>query len=370
MKTTIKLASLIVAFGVAAGAATASAAPPNDLEHLVKNEKFPGAVLVTQSTSYTAGVARRGQPGKPPVNGRVRAASNTKTFVAVVILQLVAEGKIALDAPVETYLPGLVRGDGIDGRKITVRQLLQHTTGLPNYTAYIGLEDFEAFRNRYYEPRQLLELALAHPANFQPGERWEYSNTNYILAGMVIERVTGRPVAEQVTKRVIDKIGLRDTYWPGVGDKTIRGQHPQGYGLAKDGSVIDVTSLDPSAGWAAGQLISTPRDLSTFFAALLDGRLLPAAQLSEMQKTVPSDMFPGSGYGLGLARIPLSCGGVYWGHGGDIPGFETRGGATEDGRRVSIVVTALPGTFDPANADRAHAGVVSTVDKAFCKGDK
>ncbi|SMC68750.1 serine hydrolase domain-containing protein [Kibdelosporangium aridum] len=370
MKTTVKLASLIAAVGVVAGATTASAVQPDELENLVRNEKFPGAVLVTQSTSYSAGVARRGYPAKPPVNGRVRAASNTKTFVAVVVLQLVAEGKVELDAPIEKYLPGLVRGEGIDGRKITVRQLLQHTTGLPNYTAYLELDDIEAFRDRYYEPRQLLDLALAHPANFQPGERWDYSNTNYILAGMLIERVTGRPVAEQVTKRVIQKIGLRDTYWPGVGDKTIRGPHPQGYGRAKDGEIIDITELDPSAAWAAGQLISTPSDLAKFFGALVDGRLLPAAQLSEMKKTVPADMAPGSGYGLGLTSVPLSCGGVFWGHGGDVFGFETRGGATEDGRRVTVMVTALPGTFDPANADRAHAAVLSTVDNAFCEGDK
>ncbi|ALG10819.1 serine hydrolase domain-containing protein [Kibdelosporangium phytohabitans] len=373
--TRAKVLGLLVATGVLAGAVTASGAqadaPRDALEQLVKQEKFPGAVLVTQSTSYTAGAARFGRPGPPPVNGRVRAASNTKTFVAVVVLQLVAEGKVELDAPIERYLPGLIRGKGIDGHKITVRNLVQQNSGLPEYTSHIGIDDYEKSKDRYFEPRQLLAVALAHPATAQPGQRWEYSNTNYIVAGMLIERMTGRPLAEQVTKRVIDKARLRDTYWPRVGERTIRGTHARGYGLLKDGkTVADVTELDPSAAWAAGQLITTPADLNAFFAALIGGKLLPARQLAEMRKTVPAQMWPGARYGLGLVSTELSCGGVYWGHGGDIPGFETRGGVTEDGRQASVVVTALPGTFGPANGDRAHAAVMSTVDKALCSGGK
>jgi D-alanyl-D-alanine carboxypeptidase len=172
-------------------------------------------------------------------------------------------------------------------------------------------------------------------------------------------------VAEQVTERVIRKAGLRDTYWPQVGDQTIQGPHPQGYALSADGSVIDVTELDPSWGWAAGQLISTPGDLAQFSRALLDGRLLPAPQLAEMRKTVEAPLFPGWRYGLGVFSVPLSCGGEYWGHGGDIHGFETRGGATDDGRAVGLAVTALPGTF--GDTDRAERAVLSTVDAAFCR---
>jgi D-alanyl-D-alanine carboxypeptidase len=190
-----------------------------------------------------------------------------------------------------------------------------------------------------------------------------------VLAGLLIERVSGRPVAEQVTERVINRIGLRDTYWPGVGDRTIRGAHPHGYALADNASdrVVDVTEMDPSWGWAAGQLISTPDDLNKFFAALLGGRLLDAPRLAEMRTTVEAAMWPGARYGLGLVSSPLTCGGEYWGHGGDIHGFETRGGITEDGRAVTVAVTALPGTFDQANGERAAAAVLSTVDTALCK---
>ncbi|WP_043784993.1 serine hydrolase domain-containing protein [Amycolatopsis rifamycinica] len=351
--------------------ATVTAAEAGPSRHAVLQKEldglvgpFPAALASVsrggRTESLVAGSARLGGRVPVPVDGRVRAGSNTKTFTAVVVLQLVAEGKVALDAPIERYLPGLVPG----GRAITVRQLLQHTSGLPNYTEYLGLEDFAKLRHRYFQPHDLLAAALAHPAKFAPGTKWEYSNTNYVLAGLLIERVTGRPVAEQITSRVIGKADLRNTYWPAVGDETIRGPHPQGYARAGD-AVIDVTELDPSWGWAAGQLISTPGDLAKFARALLGGRLLPAPELAEMRKTVEAPLLPGWRYGLGVFSVPLSCGGVYWGHGGDIHGFETRGGATDDGRAVGLAVTALPGTFgDP---DRAAQAVVSAVDTAFCR---
>ncbi|ANN17959.1 serine hydrolase [Amycolatopsis orientalis] len=341
------------------------------LDSLVSQEKFPAALAsVTnrgRTTSLVAGSSRIDRRVPVPRDGSVRAGSNTKTFTAIVVLQLVAEGKVDLDAPIDKYLPGLVRGEGIDATKITIRQLLQHTSGLPDYTEHLGLGEFERIQHRFFHPHDLLAAALAHPAKFAPGTKWEYSNTGYLLAGMVIEKVTGRPVQEQITERVIRKAGLRHTYWPQPGDQTIQGPHPQGYaiGSATSGEVIDVTELDPSWGGAAGQLISTPSDLAKFFRVLLDGALLPREQLAEMRKTVDAPLFPGARYGLGLMSNPLSCGGVYWGHGGDIHGFETRGGATEDGRTVGLAVTAMPGTF--GDGERGSAAVMATVDTAFCK---
>lgn len=376
-----KLLAPVLAAVLACGLAAAPASATSDraevqrrLDGLVRDEKFPAALAAVQargrSTSFTSGTGELGKSTPVPRDGQVRAGSNTKTFVAVVVLQLVAEGEVELDAPIERYLPGLVRGEGIDGRNITIRQLLQHTTGLPNYTVHIGLEKFEDVQHRYFQPRELLDRALAHPADFAPGAKWGYSNTNYLLAGLLIERVTGRPVAEQVTERVIDRIGLRDTYWPAVGEQTIRGRHPHGYALADNGSdrVIDVTELDPSWGWAAGAVVSTPSDLNKFFGALLAGRLLDATRLAEMRTTVEAALWPGARYGLGLMSTPLTCGGEYWGHGGDIHGFETRGGATQDGRAAAVAVTAMPGTFDRENAQRAATAVLSTVDTALCAG--
>ncbi len=352
---------------------TAMAAPVDStqkqLDGLVKQYKFPAALSTTtdaggRTTSLTSGTSELGKRVPVPRNGQVRAGSNTKAFVAVVVLQLVAENKVELDAPITKYLPKAINDD-----RITVRQLLNHTSGLANYTQYMGLDKFEEVRHRYYEPRELLDIANAHEPTGQPGEKFKYSNTNYVLLGLLTQKVTGRPVAENVDQRIIRKLGLRDTYWPGLGDEAIRGRHPHGYARTSNG-VEDVTELDPSWGWAAGQIISTTTDLNTFFRALLKGDLLPQKELAEMQKTVDTkgEMWPGAEYGLGIASTPLTCGGRYWGHGGDIHGYETRGGVAPNGRAFSVAVTALPGTFQDSaeEAGKAHDAVLATVDSALC----
>lgn len=242
----------------------------------------------------------------------------------------------------------------------------QHTNGLPNYTEHIGLEDFARIQHKFFHPHDLLTAALAHPAEFAPGAKWKYSNTNYLLAGMLIEKVTERPVQEQITERVIRKAGLRHTSWPQPGDRTVPEPHARGYARSslENGKVVDATRMAPSWGGAAGQLISTPSDLATFARLLLDGKLLAPGQPAEMRKTVDAPIMPGWRYGLGVLRIPLSCGGAYWGHGGDIDGYETRGGATDDGRSVGLAVTALPGTF--SDAEKSAKAVMSATDTAFC----
>ncbi|OLB74463.1 MAG: serine hydrolase [Actinobacteria bacterium 13_2_20CM_2_71_6] len=320
-----------------------------DLDVLVRDDKFPAALAAVQRRdgrihNYTAGVADLKTRAKVPVDGYVRIGSNTKTFTAVVVLQLVGEGKVDLDAPIETYLPGLIRGDGIDGRHITVRQLLQHTSGLPNYTNVLA-NGALPFQHVYFEPRQLLDMALAQKATFPPGTGWRYSNTNYVVAGLLIEKVTGRPLIEEITDRTINRIGLRHTYFPNVGDQSIREPHPKGYHADDPNKPLtDVTEWDPSVGWAAGQISSTPSDLDRFFTALLTGKLLKPEQLKQMRTTVDAPgFFPGARYGLGLISTPLSCGGLAWGHGGDIPGYSTINAATDDGRAAAIAVTQLPG---------------------------
>jgi D-alanyl-D-alanine carboxypeptidase len=321
---------------------------------------------------YVAGVGDVETGAEVPVDGEVRLGSNTKTYTAVVVLQLVEEGLVELDAPVETYLPALVRGEGIDGSAITVRQLLQHTSGLPEYTTGIAA-DIEKLQHAYTSPRDLLDLALAQPAHFAPGEKWEYSNTNYLLLGLMVERLTQRPIFEAVTERIIEPLDLDHTYFPTVGEQDFRGEHPRGYHIDAEGEQIDVSRLDPSWGWAAGQMIATPSDFNVFAQAVLDGRLLSDAMMTEMQTTVPSDesLWPGAQYGLGLERYPLSCGGEIWGHGGDIHGFETRNGVASDGTAFTVAVTSLPwGFIDQENEDElttAYKAVTETVDAAFCE---
>ncbi|MER5667802.1 serine hydrolase domain-containing protein [Streptomyces mirabilis] len=356
----------VMTMGALAPPAASAAARPHTVQKglnaLVHTDGVPAALAGVKdrdghTRTYTAGVGDLATGAKVPRDGQVRIGSNTKTFTAVAVLQLVGEGKIGLDAPVDTYLRGLVRGDGIDGRHITVRQLLQHSSGLPNYSKYLS-DDI-----RYYDPRELLDLALQHKADFAPGTSWAYSNTNYLVAGLIVQKVTGRPLAEEIDQRVIKRIGLRHTYFPVPGEETIREHHPRGYYQDSAGApLVDATEWDPSWAWAAGQMVSTNSDLNRFFTALLAGRLLPKAQLDQMRTTVPAS-YPfsaGARYGLGLVSTPLSCGGVYWGHGGSMTGYETRGGVTEDGRAANVAVTMQPSQAVKERMD-------GVVDTALCR---
>ncbi|MGK3974122.1 serine hydrolase domain-containing protein [Sorangium sp. So ce118] len=344
-------------------------------DQLVRDDKFPAVLAAVRDLDgktrhYTAGFGDLETKAAVPVDGMVRIGSNSKAFTAVVVLQLVGEGKVDLDAPIETYLPDLVRGEGIDGHDITVRQLLQHQSGLADYDGLILTKGFRPIQHTYFSPRDLLDTALAEGEQFSPGDQWDYSNTNYTLAGMLIEKVTGRPLNEEITRRIIDRLGLRNTYIPDVGEEGIRGCHPRGYHAdGPDQPPYDATELDPSWGWAAGQIIATPTDLNRFFLALFGGELLEPAQLEEMRTTVEAPgMWPGAEYGLGLFTTPLSCGGLVWGHGGDIFGYHTRGGVSDDGRAVTVAITILPGAVHGEDtAEKAYMDVLELVDTALCK---
>ena len=375
-----------VAAAIALGAAggTASAAPSKGEAESLKSRAqglveagYPAALAaVTDSKGESAGVAvgkgnlETGQV--PPMDGEVRIGSNTKTFVAVVVMQMVQEGKVGLDEPIETYLPGLIKGEGIDASRITVRQLLQHTSGLPEHTDYYFSSNAAALENiqHYIPARDLLDVALSKPAAFEPGTQWSYSNTNYIVLGMLIERVSQRPVGEQIDQRIIKRLGLSHTYFPGNGEKKIRGSHPQGYHINGEGKLEDVTEMDASLPWAAGAMVSTPSELNTFFQAVFDGRLLTQSSIDEMKKGVDT----GSGgmvYGLGLFGTPLSCGGTSWGHGGGAFGYKTHNAVGPDGTAVTVAVTALSSAIaDQSNLENSakekSAKVDEVVDSTLC----
>lgn len=327
-----------------------------------------------RDTWARAGVADR-DTGRPmPHNAHFRIGSNTKTFAAVITLQLVGEGRLSLDDTVDEWLPGVVSGNGNDGRRITIRQLLQHTSGLFNYTAgLVVLSTEEAFlEHRYdsYEPEELVAIAMKHEPNFAPGSAWSYSNTNYILIGMVIEEITGRSWATEVRERITKPLGLTQTFSPG--DRpTLPRPYAKGYQQFEPaGPLVDTTDWNTTAAYAAGDLVSTPADLTRFWQALLGGRLLKPAQMKQMRRTVPAtefgDVLPGAGYGLGIMRLPLSCGDV-WAHGGDVPGMSTVNGVTPDGRRavVASLHTQLAG--DEAAAPVFLRGL-RLVDEAVCGG--
>ena len=374
-----------IALGAAGG--TASAAPSKDeTTHLKSRAQglvdagYPAALAaVTDSKGESAGVAvgkgnlETGQA--PPMDGEVRIGSNTKTFVAVVVMQLVQEGKVGLDEPIETYLPGLIRGEGNYGSKITVRLLLQHTSGLPEYTDTTpGRSDIFQIKDHYIPPRDLLDTALGKPAAFEPGTQWAYTNTNYVVLGMLVERVSQRPVGEQIDQRIVKKLGLSHTYFPAPGDRSIKGTHPQGYHLSAGGKLEDMTEMDPAWAWAAGPMVSTPSELNTFFQAVFDGRLLTQASIDEMKNgavDASSYLGPGTVYGLGLIGRSLTCGGTSWGHGGTIHGYQTNNAVGPDGTAAIFAVTALPSAIADQNnpessAEEKHQRVEDAVDATLC----
>ncbi|WP_406294620.1 beta-lactamase family protein [Embleya sp. NBC_00888] len=328
----------------------------------------PGTVRTTRSGEAEA------HTGRPvPRDGYYRIGSTTKTFVATVTLQLVAEGRLRLDEPIETRLPGVVRGNGNDGRRITLRHLLQHTSGIPGYTALpsavpalYSARGYRENRFRHYRPQDLVAAALTLPSRFEPGTAWAYSNTNYLLVGMVIDRVTGRSWGEEVRDRILRPLGLHDTRVPGD-DPYLPQPHAQAeHTFAGDTRPTDTTVLNHTVADAAGAMYGTPSDIDRFFAALLSGRLLGPAELAEMRRTEPIPDEPGRGYGLGLESTDLSCGGRYWHHGGNDLGFSSENGVTADGRRAVLVVRNGVDENDEAGGARQDAATKALIDHALC----
>ncbi|MGW1195539.1 serine hydrolase domain-containing protein [Streptomyces sp. NPDC002536] len=311
-----------------------------------------------------------------PQNEYLRIGSTTKTFVATVMLQLAGEGRLSLDDSVERWLPGAVRGQGNDGRRITLRQLLQHTSGLPDYTGDVvpdlSPDGYRRNRAATYTPEQRVAFAMRHRPLFAPGKEWKYSNTNYILAGMVIKAVTGRSWEEEVRSRILQPLRLDRTVLPG-NDPLLRGPHARNYQqFAPAGPMTDTTiAYRPFDGDADGAVISTAADVNTFFTALLRGRLLAPAQLADMQRTVAvpdgRDNPPGSRYGLGLEWTPLSCGGGYWGHSGSGFGYLVWPAATAGGR-AAVTVAAHSRPADERTAERQLRAMTGMVDHALCTG--
>lgn len=321
----------------------------------------------------TSGVADLDTHRPVPANGYYRIGSNTKTFTATVVLQLAGEGKLSLDDFAEQWLPGVFAGTGYAGRAITIRQLLNHTSGIEDYDAvlfgvtegidHLTIDDVRKVYERSYTAEELVALALAQPPVSAPGAGWSYTNTGYLLAGMVIQEVTGNPWHEEVEQRIIRPLGLNHTRLPG-GSPRLPKPHARGYfHLRADEPYEDFTRT--RFGLADGGMVSTTADLDRFFRALLDGELLTPAMLVEMQETVPTG--EGSGYGLGLESRPLSCGGEYWSHGGTLPGFISSEGFTEDGR--SAVVSASSSSFDQEEGERQAETTTRLIDNALCDAD-
>ncbi|MEU2078757.1 serine hydrolase domain-containing protein [Streptomyces sp. NPDC013489] len=312
------------------------------LDQAVTEGGVPGALARVHDLGghryATAGVAdTRTRRARRPED-RFRIGSITKTFVATVVLHLVADGRLALEDTVERWLPGVVTGNGHDGTTITVRQLLNHTSGVFSHTA----DQPALSRQESYTPDELVAIAMAHPADFPAGTGWAYSNTNYVLAGMIVERVTGRPLADEITDRLVRPLGLTGTSLPRVADPVLPTPHARHYTRLfspdPDATVHDVTELEPSPYGAAGGMISTAADLDGFFTALLGGRLLRPEEQREMFTVVPTEgWLPGAAYGLGVSRLTLPSGTEVWGMGGALFGSWSYVYGTREGTHLLAV---------------------------------
>ncbi|GAA2579112.1 serine hydrolase domain-containing protein [Streptomyces roseoviolaceus] len=347
--------ALTVALAAPALAATPAKAPgghdaTRQAVRAAVADGVPGVTVTVRrghgTWAATAGVGNL-KTGKPRSTAdHYRVASISKTFVATVVLQLEAEGKLSLDDTVEKWLPGLVRGNGHDGRRITLRQLLNHSSGIFDYLRdsgfqqeYMTADGFMKHRFDKASPEELLAIAMANKPHFdEPGESFAYSNTNYVLAARVIEKATGSDdYADEIERRIIAPLKLSSTSVPTR--VTLPRPSSRAYSKLskiKTGPTYDVTELNPRLAYGSGQMVSSSADLNRFYSALLRGKLLPPEQLKEMKTTVPSSRDT-SRYGLGLVDRKLSCGVHVWGHDGGIFGSNSDVVTTEDGRHSLAV---------------------------------
>jgi len=284
------------------------------------------------------GVADKSTGRRITVHDQFEAGSNTKTFTSVLALQQVDRGRLALDAPVEKYLPGVVK----NGAKITVRMLLNHSSGLFSYTGDPNFfVDMEKDPQHVYTDAELLAIAFKHDPYFPPGKGWQYSNTNYTLLGMILQKQTGQSLPDLVKERITGPLGLKHTYYADPKATNTGPGYAHGYAIKYAGGTPQYTDTSdwPLGSWAgpAGAMVTTADDLAHFFSAVLQGKLFSQEQLEQMKTTVPLPAaFPlKGGYGLGLFRTDSACGTV-WGHGGDTMGHHSTAVATEDGRRTAV----------------------------------
>jgi D-alanyl-D-alanine carboxypeptidase len=364
---------VVVAFVVVATGLTASVAPARDpaggapalqraLDELVA-AGAPGVIALVRDRDRTfrlrSGLGDLATKTPMRATDRFRVGSLTKSFVATVVLQLVGEGKLALDDTVERWLPGSIP----NGDAITVRQLLNHTSGI--YDSQTDRKVLVPYLNGSFTHvtalHTLIQIAAAHRPLFAPGSKWSYSNSNYYLLGMIVKAATGNSIGLELRRRIFEPLGLRHTTF--ATSPRIAGPHAHGYLLLNKPPLRDVTVFSPSLFSAAGAIVSTADDVARFYRALLSGRLLGPELLKSMETidrvTIDAS---GSGYGLGLSREGhLPCGDA-WGHDGDVPGYLTMAFNSKDATRQIVVVV---------NSDsltkRAQQALNKVLMTAYCR---
>jgi len=324
--------------------------------------------------------------GRPVAPGmRHRIGSVTKTFTAAAVLRQVESGRIELDAPIGRYLPTLVPGER--GERITVRMLLNHTSGIADYLPYafpsfagfpslleISPESIDDNRFRRFLPTELIGMGLGAPASGEPGARpGVYSNANYLLLGQLLELVTGTTVERQITRDVIQRAGLRHTGFPAVPyiDEPHSRMYEALYGLIdppRDYSVYNMSWVGPAAG-----LVSTVSDLNRFYDKLFAGEIVGDSSLAQMRRTGPVIALDGKTieYGLGLHKVEIPGHGTFWGHDGTVWGAGTVSMTRADGgRQLSVAVNLVRwNKADSAGVPQPHpidAALAAFQRQALC----
>jgi D-alanyl-D-alanine carboxypeptidase len=338
----------------------------------------PGALLYVRQgdRSYTvaAGYADKARHVPMRADDTYKIGSTTKTFTAVLIMRLVADGKLLLDAPISRYLPGLVP----NGNQITVRELLSHTSGLYGYEDSSRMQRTVANHlTKTWTPAQLLQVADEHAPLFAPGTHFSYSTTGYIVLGLLAQRVGGESYAKQLRDYIIRPLQLSHTTLPAR-----TGPLPDVHGYfalsnfhetASPGPT-DITALSPTVAWSGGGIRSTAQDVAAFYRALFTGKLLPKAEVAAMENTTATH----GAYGLGLMptggnayvwgaytqAINTTCGRA-WGHGGNFPGYYQLPISSPDGSRQAVLlVNADPSLIPPSQLKQIY----HVLDTAYCRG--
>jgi D-alanyl-D-alanine carboxypeptidase len=317
------------------------------LDALVAAEGGPPGVIVTlrrhkRLTVLTTGVADVESGREPAATDHMRIASVAKAFSGAVALRLAASGKLHLGDRIGELLPDLPRA----WSKVRLRQLLNHTSGLPDYTQSDGFrQQFEDDPQGYVSPAKIIGWVEDDPLEFDPGSEYRYSNTDNIVVGLMAQQVTGRSYGRLLRKLVFTPLGLAQTSFPI--DPPLPEPFIHGYIVAPGDPPQDVsTFLSPSGAWASGAIVSTPSDLGTFIRGYLGTRLFPAwlqrRQLKFVEGGESSPPGPGANSaGLAVFRYRTRCGSVF-GHTGNFPGYVQFAAATRDGDRAVTTSLNIP----------------------------
>jgi D-alanyl-D-alanine carboxypeptidase len=327
------------------------------VEGVMKREKVPGAIV---------GVWQQGQPAfegafgvrdkktKKPMSTDLymRIGSETKTFTGTAVLQLVKEGKVGLDEPISEYVPGVPNGENI-----TVRELGEMRSGLLSYSANEewGLK-YLGNRHMSWKPTELLPYSFGSPALFAPGTEFNYSNTNTILLGLLVENVSGEPLHTYVEKRILKPLGMTDTSFPTGAE--FPSPHAQGYtNQTVNGKEAIATDWNPSWGWAAGAMISDLHDLRIWAKAVATGKTLTPAIQKQRERFIPAEGLEPARYGFALFDI-----GGWIGHNGSLPGYQS---LTVYEPKLKATMVVLLNTDISPNAEEPSTLVGEAITKAI-----